>query len=312
MPRLTTFPIQDQELWLAYKRQQACFWTIEEVDLSKDRNDWEKLNDNERYFIKHILAFFAASDSLVNENLLERFTREVEELEAMYFYIFQAMMECVHSELYSALIDTYITDSVEKQTTFDAVENFEAIKKKAEWTRKWTQSDNPFVERLVAFAIVEGVFFSGAFCSIFWLKERGLMSGLTISNEFISRDEGMHTEFACLMYKKQDEKMSKERIYEIMKEAIEIEHNFITEALPCNLIGMNCELMKQYICFVADYLLVQLGVPKLYNVTNPFSFMNQISLEGKTNFFEERTTQYQKAGVMGTLEDRQFSLDEEF
>lgn len=296
--RFVIFPIQHNDLWEWYKKQQACFWTAEEIDLHADTVDWnDKLNDDERYFIKHILAFFAASDGIVNENLAENFVNEVQYSEAKFFYGFQIMMENIHSETYSLLIDTYVKDEVEKDKLFNAIENFPAIKKKAEWALKWIESDS-FAERLIAFAAVEGIFFSGAFCSIFWLKKRGLMPGLTFSNELISRDEGMHCDFAVHLHNKHMiNKVPKERIKEIIVDALDIEREFITESLPASLIGMNAKLMTEYLEFVTDRLLVEFECDKVYDAKNPFDFMEMISLEGKTNFFEKRVSEYQKAGV---------------
>lgn len=291
--RYVMFPIEDADIWKSYKKQMDCFWRAEEVDLSKDYNDWKKLTDNEKYFIKMVLAFFAASDGIVLENLGMRFMSEVQMPEARAFYGFQIMMENVHSEMYSLLIDSYIKNDSEKDKCFKAIENFPCIKKKADWAIKWINDKrSAFATRLVAFACVEGIFFSGSFCSIYWLKKRGLMPGLTFSNELISRDEGMHTDFAILLYSKLQKKISKSRIYEIIKEAVEIEKEFICDALPCRLIGMNSNLMTQYIEFVADRLVVQLGYEKIYNSPNPFDFMEMISIEGKTNFFEKRVGDY--------------------
>lgn len=296
--RFVIFPIQHNDLWDWYKKQQACFWTAEEIDLHSDLDDWNnKLSDDERYFIKHILAFFAASDGIVNENLAENFVNEVQYSEAKFFYGFQIMMENIHSETYSLLIDTYVKDETEKDKLFRAIEVFPAIKKKAEWALKWIESDS-FAERLIAFAAVEGIFFSGAFCSIFWLKKRGLLPGLTFSNELISRDEGMHCDFAVHLHNKHIvNKVPKERIKEIIVDALDIEREFITESLPISLIGMNAKLMTEYLEFVTDRLLLEFGCEKEYNATNPFDFMEMISLEGKTNFFEKRVSEYQKAGV---------------
>ena len=291
--RYVMFPIKSQNVWEMYKKQVECFWRCEEVDLSKDLKDWSKLTPNEKHFISHILAFFAASDGIVLENLAIRFMGDVKLSEARAFYGFQIAMENIHSEMYSLLIDTYIKKNDEKNMLFHAVENFPCIKKKADWALKWAgDKRSSFATRLVAFACVEGIFFSGAFCSIYWLKKRGLMPGLTFSNELISRDEALHTEFAVLLYTMLDKKLKKERIYEIIKEAVSIEQEFITEALPCRLIGMNDKLMNEYIEFVADRLVVQLGYKKIYNTQNPFSFMEMISIEGKTNFFERRVGEY--------------------
>jgi ribonucleoside-diphosphate reductase beta chain len=310
--RFVIFPIEQQEIWEMYKKQQACIWTAEEIDLSADIDDWRnKLNDNERHFVKHVLAFFAASDGIVNENLAENFVREVQYSEAKFFYGFQIMMENIHSETYSLLIDTYITDPQEKKKLFNAIETIPAVKKKADWALKWVESEH-FQERLVAFAAVEGIFFSGSFCSIFWLKKRGLMPGLSFSNELISRDEGMHCDFAVLLHNNYlANKVSEERIKEIILSALEIEKEFITESLPVKLIGMNADLMKQYLEFVADRLLVDLGCSKVFNVENPFDFMANISLQGKTNFFEKRVGEYQKAGVMNSSENT-FDMDVDF
>ncbi|XP_011406825.2 PREDICTED: ribonucleoside-diphosphate reductase subunit M2 B-like [Amphimedon queenslandica] len=311
--RFVLFPIQHTEIWQFYKKAVASFWTVEEVDLSKDLQDWEKLKEEERYFIKHVLAFFAASDGIVNENLVERFSSEVQVTEARCFYGFQIAMENIHSEMYSLLIDTYISDKHESDYLFNAIENMPCVKKKADWAINWIQSeDDSFGERVIAFAAVEGIFFSGSFAAIFWLKKRGLMPGLTFSNELISRDEGLHCDFACLMYKNLINKPTSERIKHIITDAVLIEQEFLTEALPCNLIGMNCVLMKQYIEFVADRLLVALDQPKVYNVSNPFDFMENISLEGKTNFFEKRVGDYQKSGVMSKKTEHVFTLEAEF
>jgi len=314
--RFVIFPIQHNDLWEWYKKQEACIWTAEEIDLHEDLNDWNnKLNDDEKYFIKHILAFFAASDGIVNENLAENFVNEVQYSEAKFFYGFQIMMENIHSETYSLLIDTYVKDEKEKTILFQAIENFPAIKKKADWALKWIDSPS-FAERLIAFAAVEGIFFSGSFCSIFWLKKRGLMPGLTFSNELISRDEGMHCDFAVHLHKNHIvNKVSKERITEIIVDALNIEREFITESLPASLIGMNAKLMTQYLEFVTDRLLVELECDKVYNSTNPFDFMDMISLQGKTNFFEKRVSEYQKAGVLNSDKDsdsQKISFDADF
>lgn len=310
--RFVIFPIQHQELWEEYKKQQACIWTAEEIDLSADLDDWRNvLNDDEKHFVKHVLAFFAASDGIVNENLAENFVREVQYTEAKFFYGFQIMMENIHSETYSLLIDTYISDPAEKHKLFHAVETIPAVKKKAEWALKWINSPH-FQERLIAFAAVEGIFFSGSFCSIFWLKKRGLMPGLSFSNELISRDEGMHCDFAVLLHNKYlANKVSEARIKEIITSALEIEKEFILESLPVRLIGMNSDLMSQYLEFVADRLLVSLGCSKVYNSENPFDFMTNISLQGKTNFFEKRVGEYQKAGVLNSSENS-FDMDVDF
>jgi len=310
--RFVLFPIQHDDIWSFYKKAEASFWTAEEIDLSPDLIDWEnKLNDDERHFIKHVLAFFAASDGIVNENLAEHFLNEVQYTEAKFFYGFQVTMENIHSETYSLLIDTYITDPAEKHKLFHAIDTIPAVQKKAEWALKWVSSPH-FQERLIAFAAVEGIFFSGSFCSIFWLKKRGLMPGLSFSNELISRDEGMHTDFAVLLHNKYlANKVSEERIKEIITGALEIEKEFITESLPVRLIGMNQDLMKQYLEFVADRLLVDLGCSKVYGVENPFDFMQNISLQGKTNFFEKRVGEYQKAGVLNSSENA-FDMDVDF
>lgn len=311
--RFTLFPIQKQKLYDLYKKHVAVFWTTEEIDLSKDLKDWIKLNENEQYFIKNILAFFAGSDGIVQENLATRFMAEVQLPEARAFYSIQNMMETCHSETYSLLIDTYIDDKAEKDKLFRAIQTISCVKLKAEWAQKWIEDKQAdFATRLIAFAIVEGIFFSGAFCAIFWLKERGLMQGLTVSNELISRDEGLHCEFACELYKEIEKKLPKTKVHKIIREAVDIERQFITESLPCNLIGMNSELMIQYIKFVADRLSSQLGYGKIYNVTNPFDFMERISLEGKDNFFEKRVTSYAKAGVGKKQEEMSFSLDADF
>lgn len=285
-----------------YKKAEASFWTAEEIDLSKDLHDWNnRLNDDEKYFISHVLAFFAASDGIVNENLVQRFSNEVQAPEARCFYGFQIMMENIHSETYSLLIDTYVKDQKQRQYLFDAIDTIPCIKKKADWALRWIEDKNStFAQRLVAFAAVEGIFFSGSFASIFWLKKRGLMPGLTFSNELISRDEGLHTDFACLLFRHLVQKPSPEVILGIITEAVQYEQEFLTEALPCALLGMNAKLMRQYIEFVADRLLVELGCERHYKSANPFDFMESISLAGKTNFFEKRVSDYQKAGVMAS------------
>ncbi|CAD6506141.1 BgTH12-07071 [Blumeria graminis f. sp. triticale] len=301
--RFVLFPIKYHEVWQMYKKAEASFWTAEEIDLSKDLSDWDRLNDDERYFISHVLAFFAASDGIVNENLVERFSSEVQIPEARCFYGFQIMMENIHSETYSLLIDTYIKDQAEKAHLFNAIETIPCIKRKADWAVRWIQDKNStFAQRLVAFAAVEGIFFSGSFASIFWLKKRGLMAGLTFSNELISRDEGLHTDFACLLFSHLKHRPSKQAVQDVITEAVEIEQEFLTSALPCALLGMNSNLMKQYIEFVADRLLLALGNDKVYKATNPFDFMENISLAGKTNFFEKRVGDYQKAGVMASTQ----------
>lgn len=312
--RFVIFPIKHHDIWEFYKSMEASFWTAEEIDLSQDLNDWNnKLSDDERYFVKHILAFFAASDGIVNENLAENFVNEVQYAEAKFFYGFQIMMENIHSETYSLLIDTYVKDEAEKDELFNALEVFPAIKKKADWALQWIESDS-FAERLIAFAAVEGIFFSGAFCSIYWLKKRGLMPGLTFSNELISRDEGVHCDFAVHLHNHHlVNKVPKERIRSIIVDALNIEREFITESLPVSLIGMNAVLMTQYLEFVADRLLVELGCDREYNTTNPFDFMDMISLQGKTNFFEKKVAEYQKSGVMNTDSDAQkISFDADF
>ena len=312
--RFVLFPIQHDDIWSYYKKAEASFWTAEEIDLSPDLIDWEnKLNDDERHFIKHVLAFFAASDGIVNENLAEHFLAEVQYTEAKFFYGFQVAMENIHSETYSLLIDTYIKDQKEKNHLFNALDTIDCVRKKADWALRWIDNGS-FAERLVAFAAVEGIFFSGSFCSIFWLKKRGLMPGLTFSNELISRDEGVHCDFAVHLHNHHlVNKVSKARIKEIITDALTIEREFITESLPVSLIGMNATLMTQYLEFVADRLLVELGCERVYNSSNPFDFMDMISLQGKTNFFEKRVAEYQKAGVMNTDSDAQkISFDADF
>ena len=290
--RFVIFPIKHNELWLMFKKAQASFWTAEEIDLANDRNDWEKLTDNEQFFIKHVLAFFAASDGIVNENLVERFCSEVQYPEARFFYGFQIMIENVHSETYSLLIDTYVRDKAEKMHLFNALETVPCVRKKADWALKWINNSSRFAERLVAFAVVEGIFFSGSFCAIFWLKKRGLMPGLTFSNELISRDEGMHCDFACLLYSMLETKLTDAELHAIIGEAVEYEKEFVCEALSVSLIGMNKEMMSKYIEFCADRLLVALGAPKLFDATNPFDWMELISLQGKTCvFFSTQTRQ---------------------
>lgn len=311
--RFVIFPIQYDDIFAMYKKAVASFWTVEEVDLSKDIADWDKLKDDERHFISHVLAFFAASDGIVNENLVERFCQEVQVPEARCFYGFQIAMENIHSEMYSLLINTFVRDSEEQARLFNAIETVPCIKKKADWALRYISHETAsYAERIIAFAAVEGIFFSGSFASIFWLKKRGLMPGLTFSNELISRDEGLHTDFACLMYKHLVGKLSEERVKFIIADAVKIEQEFLTDALPVNLIGMNCVLMSQYIEFVADRLLMELGCSKTYNVENPFDFMENISLEGKTNFFEKRVGEYQKCGVMSSPDQRSFTLDADF
>lgn len=313
--RFVLFPIQFHDIWEMYKKAEASFWTAEEVDLSHDMSDWEhKLDEKEKYFISHVLAFFAASDGIVNENIVERFSQEVQIPEARCFYGFQIAIENIHSEMYSLLIDTYIRDVDQRQKIFNAIETMPAIKKKADWALNWISSKNAnFGERIIAFASVEGIFFSGSFAAIFWLKKRGLMPGLCFSNELISRDEGLHCDFACLMFKHLIQKPSRERIIEIISDAVNIEKEFLVEALPVNLIGMNCQLMSEYIEFVADRLLFELINEKIYNTKNPFTFMESISLEGKTNFFEKRVGEYQRMGVNSQKKlDRVFTLDADF
>jgi len=310
--RFVLFPIQHNDVWQMYKQAEASFWVAEEIDLGQDQKDWDNLNDGERHFISHVLAFFAASDGIVNENLAVNFMQEVQMPEARCFYGFQVMMENIHAETYSLLIDTYIKDPKEKDRLFNALETVPCVQKKGEWALKWINSES-FTERLIAFAAVEGIFFSGSFCSIFWLKKRGLMPGLTFSNELISRDEGLHCDFACLLYKDHlQNQLSEARVHEIIRDAVEIEQEFVTDALPVNLIGMNAQLMNQYIEFVADRLLVSLGYSKIYGSANPFDFMEMISLQGKTNFFEKRVGEYQKAGVLADRAQNAFSLSEEF
>lgn len=309
--RYVMFPIEDNDIWSMYKKQVDCFWRAEEIDFSKDLTSWQTLTPDEKYFIKMILAFFAASDGIVLENLGVRFMTDVQLSEARAFYGFQIAMENIHSEVYSLLIDTYVKDSLEKIKLFEAVNNFPCIKKKADWAIKWINDEkSSFATRLIAFACVEGIFFSGAFCSIYWLKKRGKMPGLTFSNELISRDEALHTEFAILLYNKLKNKLKKETVLELIKEAVEIEREFICEALPCKLISMNAKLMSQYIEFVADRLIVQLGYDKIYNASCPFDFMEQISIEGKTNFFEKRVGEYALANK--TKDDTTFDLDGSF
>jgi len=311
--RFVLFPIKHDDIWSMYKKAEASFWTAEEIDLSPDLSDWDnKLNDDEKHFVKHVLAFFAASDGIVNENLAVNFINQVQYPEARCFYGFQIMIENIHSETYSLLIDTYIKDQAEKANLFNAMETLSCVTKKAEWALKWIGSGS-FAERLIAFAAVEGIFFSGSFCSIFWLKKRGLMPGLSFSNELISRDEGLHCDFACLLYSQHiSNKLPKETIQRIIMDAVSIEKEFVTDALPVKLIGMNADLMCQYIEFVADRLLTELGNDRVYNASNPFDFMELISLQGKTNFFEKRVAEYQKAGVMGNKSDNVFKLDEDF
>jgi len=310
--RFVLFPIEHDDIWSFYKTAQASNWTAEEIDLSPDLVDWEnKLNDNERFFITQVLAFFAASDGIVNENLAEHFLSEVQYTEAKFFYGFQVAIENVHSETYSLLIDTYIKNTAEKARLFNAIDTIDCVKQKADWALRWIDKGS-FAERLVAFAAVEGIFFSGSFCSIYWLKKRGLMPGLTFSNELISRDEGLHCDFACLLYTKHlINKLPKQQVQDIITDAVDIEKQFVVDAIPVKLIGMNSDLMCQYIEFVADRLLVELGNDKVYNTTNPFDFMDMISIQGKTNFFEKRVGEYQKAGVKNG-DSNSFSIDEDF
>ena len=311
--RFVLFPIIHSDIWQFYKKAEASFWTAEEIDLSQDLIDWnEKLTDDERHFIKHVLAFFAASDGIVNENLAENFLSEVQYTEAKFFYGFQITIENIHSETYSLLIDTYIRDDKEKTYLFNAVDTIPCVKQKADWALRWID-EGSYAERLIAFAAVEGIFFSGSFCSIFWLKKRGLMPGLSFSNELISRDEGLHCDFACLLYNNHlVNQLPKETVTKIITDAVEIEKIFVTDAIPVKLIGMNADLMQQYIEFVADRLLGELGCKTVYNATNPFDFMDMISIQGKTNFFEKRVAEYQKAGVLNSGENQSFSLDEDF
>jgi ribonucleoside-diphosphate reductase beta chain len=313
--RFVLFPIKYHQVWEMYKKHMAVFWTSEEIDLVPDLNDWEnKLNDDERHFISHVLAFFAASDGIVNENLALRFYKDVQIPEARCFYGFQIAMENIHSETYSLLIDTYIKDQKQKDKLFHATENMACVAKKAKWALDWISSKKSFAHRLVAFAAIEGIFFSGSFCAIYWLKKRGLMAGLATSNEFISRDEGLHCQFACLIHSLLDteEQLTVADINAIITEAVEIEKEFILEALPVSLIGMNKESMSQYIEFVADHWLAQLGAPKHYNTKNPFDWMELISLEGKTNFFEKRVSEYQRPGILGDKQTHTFTTDAEF
>jgi len=312
LSRFVLFPIKYQQIWKAYKDAEASFWTAEEIDLTQDLNDWDKLNEKEKHFISYVLAFFAASDGIVGENLAMRFYNDIGMPEARAFYGFQLMMEGIHAETYSLLIDTYIKNEIEKDKLFNAVSTIPIIQKKAEWAMKWIDSSSSFEERLVAFAAVEGIFFSSSFCSIYWLKKRGLMPGLSFSNELISRDEGMHTDFACLLYNLSDAKIPTETIHTIITQAVELECEFATQAIPVELIGMNNNLMSQYIKFVADRLLVSLGYNKIYQVSNPFDFMEMISLQGKSNFFEKRVGDYARAGVGKTKEDNQIKFDVDF
>ncbi|CAG9827399.1 unnamed protein product [Diabrotica balteata] len=310
--RFVVFPIEYPDIWAKYKEAEASFWTTEEVDLSRDLEHWNKLTNDERHFISHVLAFFAASDGIVNENLVERFSQEVQVTEARCFYGFQIAIENIHSEMYSMLIETLISDPAEKKFLFNAIETLPCVKKKADWAIKWINSKNAaFGERIIAFAAVEGIFFSGSFASIFWLKKRGLMPGLTFSNELISRDEGLHCDFACLLFTHLVQKPSEQRVIDIIRDAVTIEQEFLSQALPVSLIGMNCDLMCQYIEFVADRLLLELGCKKIYNSQNPFDFMNIISTDGKTNFFEKKVGEYQKEGVIDSG-DTNFKIDADF
>jgi len=311
--RYVVYPIRHHDIWGAYKKQMASFWTAEELDFGQDIVDWKKLTSNEQHFIKNVLAFFSSSDGIVMENLTERFTSEVAWMEAKMAYGFQAMMEGIHSEVYSLMIDTFIKDEAEKTHLFNAIQTIPCVGKKAEWSLKWIgDRKSSFATRLIAFACVEGIFFSGSFCAIFWLKQRGLMPGLTTSNEFIARDEGMHTDFACLLYSHIQNKVKRSKVVEIVKDAVAIEKEFICESLPCKLLGMNGELMAQYIEYVADRLCVQLGYSKIFNVSNPFDFMERISLEGKDNFFEKRISNYAKTGVGREKTEMVFGLDGDF
>jgi ribonucleoside-diphosphate reductase beta chain len=311
--RFVLFPIKHNDIWQYYKKAEASFWTAEEIDLSQDTNDWEnRLNEGEKHFISHVLAFFAASDGIVNENLAVNFLSEVQYAEAKCFYGFQIMMENIHSETYSLLIDTYIKNPAEKDKMLRAVDTIPCVKKKADWALRWIENGN-FAERLIAFAAVEGIFFSGSFCSIFWLKKRGLMPGLSFSNELISRDEGLHCDFACMLYTDHIKNpLNPQDIYDIILDAVEIEKEFVSDALPVSLIGMNAGMMCEYIEFVADRLLVALGLQKKFNASNPFDFMEMISLQGKTNFFEKRVAEYQKSGVMSEKESMAFAMDADF
>ncbi len=310
--RFVLFPIKHDDIWEMYKKHVASFWTAEEIDLAQDLKDWANLNDGERHFISHVLAFFAASDGIVNENLAINFLSEVQYAEAKCFYGFQIAMENIHSETYSLLIDTYIKDPVEKDRMLRAIETIPCVQKKAEWAMRWI-GNGSFAERLIAFAAVEGIFFSGSFCSIYWLKKRGLMPGLAFSNELISRDEGLHRDFACLLYTDHiQNKLPAETIYDLIRDAVDIEKEFVTDSLPVRLIGMNSDLMNEYIEFVADHLLVSLGLGKIYNASNPFPFMEMISLPGKTNFFEKRVGEYQKSGVMQGLKKGEENADGTF
>ena len=313
--RYVLFPIQHDDIWRFYKQHEAAFWTTEEIDMDVDKKDWLKLKDSERHFIKMVLAFFAASDGIVLENLALRFYADVQIPEARSFYSFQMCMESIHSETYSLLISTLITDKDEQNFLFAATKNIPVIGMKAKWCQKWIESSDDFATRLIAFCCVEGIFFSGSFCSIYWLKKRGLMPGLTFSNELIARDEGLHTEFACLLYQKIGRPLDESKVRTIVEEAVDLEKNFITDALPCSLLGMNCDSMTEYIQYVADRLMVSLGQSKIYEARNPFDWMELISMQGKTNFFEKRVGEYQRHGVMASLDDdssEKFKIDADF
>lgn len=310
--RLTVFPIKDMDIWTMYKKMQSAFWTAEEIDFSKDYDDFMKLNDNAKYFIKMVLAFFAASDTIVNMNLGKRFCNEVTVLEAQITYQFQMMMESIHSETYSLQIDNIIRDKYEKDKILNALNHYDCIKKKADWALKWIESDAPFVQRVIAFACVEGIFFSGSFAAIFWLKKQNIMPGLCDSNELIARDEGFHTTFACIIKNKCTTILDESIVYDMFKESVSVEKEFICESLSCSLLGMNNEMMSMYIEYVADRLLLTLGYNKIWNTSNPFDFMESISLQGKTNFFESRPTQYQKAAVLNTGKDNKYEFNEDF
>lgn len=310
--RFVLFPIKHPRIWEMYKQAQASFWTAEVIDLTKDIDDWQSLKDNERYFISHVLAFFAASDGIVNENLATRFFEEVQIPEARCFYGFQIMIENIHSEVYSQLINTYVVNPTERDRLFNAIETVPAVRTKADWALKWINNSDSFAERLIAFACVEGIFFSSSFCSIFWLKKRGIMNGLAIANDYISRDEGMHTDFACLLYQMLNFPLSEKRVCEIVDSAVKIEEEFVTTALPVSLLGMNCDLMVEYVKFCADRLLRSLGYKNLYNARMPFPFMETIGGEKKANVFETRNTNYQRAGVLAKDDNNEFELDDDF